>query len=216
MKKICFTGRRPKNLLPMPKDRYDRSKYTQFVEMLSTYLISEITEDTTFISGGAQGFDQLAFWAVDLVKSKIDPKFTVKNVVYVPHKRQAELWSSDDNLFSKTDYAKMLRRADSVKYIYGELYTGYEINRALIERNHIMVDNSDLVIALYPDDKWKTSSGGTPECMRYAYNNNKPINQIIYTLNNNNELIPTDILRIKPDGTSEQLRACLTAPQLDD
>lgn len=216
MKRICFTGKRPKDLFPTQKDRYDRSKYTKFIEMLSTYLISEITEDTAFISGGAQGFDQLAFWAVDLIKSRIDSKFSIKNIVYVPHKRQAERWASDNSLFSKTDYDNMLRQADSVKYIYGDLYTGLEISRALTERNHAMVNNSDLVIALYPDDGWKTSSGGTAECMRYAYNNNKPINQITYVINDAGELIPTDLLRIKPNDTTETLRACITTPQMND
>lgn len=48
-----------------------------------------------------------------------------------------------------------------------------------ITANEAMVDDADIVIALYPFDMdWKTMSGGTANCMRYAHRNHKPIQQI--------------------------------------
>lgn len=47
--------------------------------------------------------------------------------------------------------------------------------------NDLLKDNTidDIVIALYPFDMdWKTMSGGTANCMRYAHRNHKPIQQI--------------------------------------
>lgn len=75
-KTLCFTGRRPKNLCG-----YNNNKYNDLVDK-----VTEICETfhqngyRNFISGGAQGFDQLAFWAVLRLK-KIHPD--VKNIVYV-------------------------------------------------------------------------------------------------------------------------------------
>ena len=211
MKKICFTGRRPKDLAGYK----DASKYSKFIDMMATYLASEVTDDTTFISGGAQGFDQLAFWAVDIAKSRVNGNFMVKNVVYVPHKRQPDGWASDDGLFGKTNYQNMLNSADSVQYLKGDLYDKSEIVRALYERNHVMVDNSDIVIALYPDNQWKDLKGGTAECMRYAHSHGKPIKQITYTINDDGELIPTGLLQINPGKEPVTLRASLEMPELN-
>ena len=55
-----------------------------------------------------------------------------------------------------------------------------------------MVDSSNLVIALYPDDSWTTAKGGTAECMRYAKSKNKTIIQLKYKINNNQLTISED------------------------
>lgn len=49
--------------------------------------------------------------------------------------------------------------------------------RALFERNHAMVNDSGILLGLYPDDSWRTSKGGTAECLRYAVSckKNRPI-----------------------------------------
>lgn len=201
MKRIAFTGPRPKKLCG-----YDIQKYGKFVASFSDYLKSYMTEDTEFISGGAQGFDQLAFWAVDGAKNDISSNISIKNTVYVPHKRQPEVWKKD-GLFGQTQYAGMINAADSVRYIEGELYNKSEIVASLMARNHAMVDKADIVIALYPDDKWKTEMGsGTAECMRYAHNKGKTIHQVTFEIDNDGNLIPTNLYKIEPKKDAEPIR----------
>lgn len=194
MNTICFTGRRPNVLAGYD----DIDKYAKFIDYLADLLESYVTDDTTFITGGAQGFDQLAFWAADIVKARVN-KFSVRNVVYVPHKRQPVIWRSEDGLFGKANYRKMIAKADFVKYLRGDIYDKHEICEALIARNHAMVSDSNYIIALYPDDSWRSASGGTSECMRYAHNRGKLIKQITYTINNDGELIATGVVPVQPN-----------------
>ena len=126
-------------------------------------------------------------------------KLSVRNVVYVPHKRQPVIWRSEDGLFGKANYRKMIAKADFVKYLRGDIYDKHEICAALIARNHAMVGDSDYVIALYPDDSWRSASGGTSECMRYAHNRGKLIKQITYTINDDGELIATGVVPVQPN-----------------
>lgn len=175
---ICFTGHRAKGLCG-----YDINSYQGFVMALANKLRSFYNgSQLTFISGGAQGFDQLAFWAVDLVKKTLpeNEKNNIKNIVYVPFKGQESRWL-DKGLFSKTDYKNMLNAADEVKYLQDRIPDSTRLVGALMDRNHKMVDASDKVIALYEDDNWDTASGGTSECMRYANAHGKSIMQIKYT-----------------------------------
>ena len=86
MDTICFTGRRPQDLCG-----YDyKSKYEGLQKWLTGYLEEFYKKGVrNFISGGAQGFDQLAFWVVeDLKKNHPD----VKNIVYVPFQGQESRW----------------------------------------------------------------------------------------------------------------------------
>ena len=61
---MCFTGRRPKDLFG-----YNHDAYIPMVEAIKRDLRGFVSNGyTEFISGGAQGFDQLAFWAVNALK----------------------------------------------------------------------------------------------------------------------------------------------------
>lgn len=183
---IAFTGRRPKDLCGYKLANYQYFT-SELVKLLLT-LCKTPNEIYTFISGGAQGFDQLSFWAVDILK-KQHPELTIHNNVYVPHKGQANVWLPN-GLFGQNEYQSMLTTADNVTYLQDVLSSKYQIIKALTDRNHAMVNNADLIVALYPDDSWETSKGGTAECMRYAKSKNKTILQIIYSIDNN-------ILKIK-------------------
>lgn len=151
---ICFTGKRPKDLV-----RYEREGYQLLFDKLYEFLyrLVEIYKefDITFLSGGAQGFDQLAFWAVEKVKKS----FPVKNVVVIPFVGQEAYWKLE-GAFGIQDYNLMLEKADEVITLsdnsddYGNKY---------IERNHYMVDHSVAVIGLFNE-----CTGGTGECIHYA------------------------------------------------
>ena len=65
-KTLCFTGRRPKDLFG-----YDKDKYYPIVDKLELILEDFYLQGfKKYISGGAQGFDQLSFWAVNRLKKK--------------------------------------------------------------------------------------------------------------------------------------------------
>lgn len=183
-KTVCFTGRRPKYLCG-----YNGSSYIMFQKYLTSYLeeMYLVSDVKTFISGGAQGFDQIAFWAVDSLKERYSD---IKNIVYVPFRTQSSAWK-DYGLFSKSEYNKMLDRADDVINVSGVISPSdyRQAAKLLMKRNDAMIDNSDIVIALYADDDWQTASGGTAEAMRYAIKNSKEMIQLKYRIENDNLVV---------------------------
>lgn len=185
MNTFCFTGSRPKKLCGYNQDSYN-GFVRDFVRYLYQFIDPSGQTKTQFISGGAQGFDQLAFWTVNLFRECLPKEAwqSIINTVYVPFKGQQSVWK-ETGLFSRQEYESMLSCADHVAWLNGALTDKKEVAAALMERNHKMVDASDKVIALYPDDSWDTASGGTAECMRYAASQGKPIIQIRYTIQNN-------------------------------
>lgn len=173
-KSVCFTGPRPKKL-----NGYQREAYNDFVKQLSSFLEQYAASGvSTFISGGAQGFDQLSFWAVHRLKKKYPD---IRNVVYVPFPGQESVWL-DTGCFSKSDYTKMLSVADKVRYVAERKPdTKGEIVTALFMRNQAMVDDTDRVIALSNDFYWEAAkSGGTIHCMKYAKNVGRTIDQLVF------------------------------------
>ena len=170
MKTLCFTGHRPKALFG-----YDQTLYTGLMLQL-TDCVKQLYENAgyrKFISGGAQGFDQLAFWAVDNLK-KIHPD--IINVVYVPFAGQEQKWLQE-GLFSQTQYRQMLSVADEVRIISDN----NDIS-ALFKRNDAMIEDSDGILCLYEDDSWKdpNTKDGTAEAMRFANNHMMDIWQIVF------------------------------------
>lgn len=69
-KTVCFTGHRPKDIIKTnPYDETSRNQYQKLVDYTVTRINALIDQGyINFISGGAQGFDQLAFWAVNKAK----------------------------------------------------------------------------------------------------------------------------------------------------
>lgn len=189
MKTLCFTGKRPKELLG-----YSYSQnYAEFIQWLSQYLETLYYDGiTNFISGGAQGFDQLAFSAVALLKAKYPD---IRNIVYVPFSGQHLKWSTNPNTpFSQSAYNQMLSQADEVKYLYEVNPSDFgKVRTALMNRNHDMVDASDIVVALYPNDDYQSGTGGTAECMRYATKQHKTMYQIKYIIQDN-RIVPTNTI----------------------
>lgn len=175
----CFTGHRPNKL-----HGYDRNAYRPLVSQL-TGRCEEILRKYNldgFISGGAQGFDQLAFWSV---KHVIDQSNLIENLVYIPFVGQSDIWSPT-GAFSQQDYDQMLLASTGVKIIAPEKPADKRgIVQALHARNHAMVDDSDLVIALWAEPTgagkgFMHSSGGTAECIRYAVSQYKQVIILYY------------------------------------
>ncbi|WP_240636512.1 SLOG family protein [Paenibacillus silvae] len=86
-KTVSFTGHRPNKLGNCYSLTDERSKYIK--NKLNPVLVDLIKNDgiERFISGGAIGFDQIAFWTVQGLKKTNYP--SIKNIVAVPFKNQA-------------------------------------------------------------------------------------------------------------------------------
>lgn len=201
-KVLCFTGRRPKDMgftevaVSSAGREYlvnaqNEKSYGPFLDRLTE--IVEIFYKKgydTFVTGGAQGFDQVAFRAVARVKEKYSD---IKNIFYAPFRGQERQWASF-GYFGQDEYRKLLQQADEVRYVVDDELVEYkDIVKALYARNHAMVDISDKCLAMYPDSDWMTHKGGTCECMRYAFSKKVPLIQINYHMDN-------DVLQL--DGLS--------------
>lgn len=164
---VSFTGHRPSKMCG-----YDAAAYMDFVQRLARFLAELCPgEPLKVITGGAQGVDQLAFWAADLAKNL---RGGITNAVYVPFRGQQSIWK-ETGLFSRQQYETMLQAADEMYYLAEKPETKSGVVKALHARNHRMVEASDQVVAVYLGQDWHTESGGTAECMRYAESKGKPL-----------------------------------------
>lgn len=170
----CFTGHRPEKL-----GGYDMHDPTNIRARNEIYRLIvwlyENKEVYRFISGGALGWDQLSFWAVEKAR-RTYPQ--IENIVAVPFKDQPNVWKSRS---AKKLYSNMIDMASEVIYVDEELHFGvkntkvgkYHIKK-MNKRNTYMVHNSEYVIAGYDG-----SSGGTHNCINEA----RMRNRIIYRIN---------------------------------
>lgn len=163
MRTITFTGHRPDKLYGY---NLKNEKYLKLNKLLEEILEKKITEEgyNTFISGGALGFDTVAFLSIKNLKKKYP---YIKNILAIPFENQDIKWSlKDRNL-----YNWMKSIADDIVYV--DTIEGYDRTNVeagkfhrdkLMIRNEYMVDNADLLIALWNNDK----KSGTANCINYA------------------------------------------------
>ena len=142
-KTVCFTGHR--ELLDCDVDALRNL-------VRKTILIYIKREYTSFICGGAVGFDSLAAECVCELKRE-HPE--IKLILALPCRDQTAKWSSIEDL---AFYKKMLGMADEVVYT-GVFYT----KGCMHERNRYMVDHSSVCIAYKTSEK-----GGTAYTVKYA------------------------------------------------
>lgn len=159
---VCFTGHRPNGLYGY----VGRDAYTPLCMCLRDIISSFAENGTcTFVSGGAQGADQLAFWSVEHVKRE---RGGISNVVFCPFDGQDSKWHQGGP-FGKDEYRMMLDAADHVTYV-----SHLPSREAYIRRDKAMVDASGAVVAL-TFDGWETDDSGTAATMRYASKSGVPI-----------------------------------------
>lgn len=161
---VAFTGKRPKDLYGYR----DKASYDTMRKNLKSVLRKLISQGAErFNSGGAQGFDQVAFWVVDELKKEYP---YIKNYLYIPCKEYASQWA-EQGLFSKSDFEKMLQAADHVIYI-SETYT----KSCLFMRNLAMLDDGDVLVALSNQTEL---TGGTGHAVTNAINRGMPVIQLL-------------------------------------
>lgn len=170
---ITFTGHRPQKLGGYDFNSIQNRKIRNVLgNMLYKDLIC--LDDIHFITGGAIGFDQMAFHVCDILSSMLKNK-KIKLELAIPFELQYKLWRDDD----KKRHFDNIRRADVVTYVdtldsydNDAIDVGVGIYHPLKMqfRNMYMVDKADKVYAC-----WDLSAGGTRNCVNYAKSNNKEI-----------------------------------------
>lgn len=161
-KVLCFTGHRPGSL-PCKYSR-DHACYKSIKERLLKVLIRAIEHGFThFLTGMALGFDQ---WALECLLELRAKDYTFTVVAAVPCAGQESKWPKE----SQDHYKALLKACDKVVYV---TKTPYD-DGCMELRNRFMVDNSEVVVALYNDSQ----GGGTANCVKYAKEKKRHIYRI--------------------------------------
>lgn len=157
-KTCCFTGHRPKSL-PFGYDE-GAEDCKRLKALLTESIKKQITENgvTHFISGMAMGVDIYAAEAVLELKKKY-PHITLECAI--PCETQANRWSEG----WRNRYFDIIYRSDDAQ----TLQTHYTSD-CMMKRNKYMVDNSDVVIAV-----WNGKKSGTGNTVDYALKNGKKV-----------------------------------------
>jgi len=169
---VSFTGHRPNELfgtydLNNPKAKMLATKMLQVIEELI-----ETEGASHFISGGALGTDQIAFICVNKLKQKYPH---IKNILAIPFRNQDSNWKGEQD---KKRYEKIKSLADDVVFVdeidyYNKdksVEVGAFSNKKMQLRNMYMVDQSQIVVAVYNGQK-----SGTQNCVNYAERKKKKI-----------------------------------------
>lgn len=170
-----FTGHRPDKLGGCYSLKHSES--IRIMEKLTPILQQLIHEEGVkrFVTGGAIGFDQIAFWTIQKLKQS---NTEIKNIVAVPFRNQSCKWSDRETLLW---YNKMLQVADEVVYVdeiadYGmdNIPIGEYHVAKMQKRNEYMVNQSRIMIAC-----WDGTKGGTANCVKYINKKGKTLYRMI-------------------------------------
>ncbi len=151
--KIAFTGHRP--------NKESMNQEWDGVGKCSDYIRYEVNKellnhtDITIISGMALG--------VDMIAAELAIKHGFPLIAAIPFIGQERMWVKS----SKDRYSGILGYKNCTQHIVCE--GGYSAYKMQV-RNEWMVDNCDLLIAVYDG-----TTGGTANCVNYAKKVNKQI-----------------------------------------
>lgn len=174
--KLAGTGHRPNKL-----GGYEVEASMKVAQLAN--MVLEYYSPTLVISGMAQGWDQA------LAQAAYDRKIPFH--AYIPFEGQEYVWPS----VSRYYYRALLAKAALVKVCSPGDYSP----RAMQVRNQAMVNDCDLLIAL-----WNNTPGGTANCLQYAAAVNTPY---INVWSNFEELLAGKEV-LFPEHTSEDMDDC--------
>lgn len=173
----CFVGTPPQYYFSDPFDinlhKNDYERMTDEIYKTIKPIFHKIHNAgyvARFITGGRQGFEQLAFQAVERLKEQYNG---IENVVYIPFANQDNRWP-ETGLFSQSEYQDMLEKADAVyncnPQIDVETASIWDLSKAYRICKHMMIDASSNIIGQYTTNAWRKPylKGGTEESLRYA------------------------------------------------
>lgn len=139
----CFTGHR----------RLPIKKIQRILMNLDREIEKCIAEGvTTFLCGGALGFDQIA---ASLIIAKKEMGRKIRLVFVLPCKNQDKLWNTKE----KTFYKSLLKEVDDIIYVS----ENYDIS-CMSKRNYYMVEHSAYCICALLRGKSETG-----QTVRYAH-----------------------------------------------
>ena len=172
-KTMTFTGPRPVRLYGYNDD----AKYAGLCEKIAEQITSYANEGfDTFITGGAQGADQLIAQAVESVKLS---RPNIKSIIYVPMENQSAPWSTYGR-FGKTEYNAILAMADEVRILSPAPKDKHQAIKLLHARNEKMLEDADELTVILPPNISKEQiafmhKGGTVSCYRTALAAKMPV-----------------------------------------
>lgn len=155
---VFFTGRRPKYIGTYNlNDKVWRDIFKATVKEVEKLIIEG---ESTFYTGGALGFDVVAFYAVEKLKKKYDG---LNNILCIPTINHYSRWNDIDI----NRFFKMKKSADKIVNVYEiKEYYSYSYGGKLNRRNDYMADNSNICISLWEGNKL----GGTYNAIKYIKN----------------------------------------------
>lgn len=145
--KLAITGHRPDKL-----GGYGPSPKQASIRMLMETTFMEMNPEAV-ICGMALGADQ---WAAEVCNDLHIPW-----IAAIPFKGQESKWPAE----SQARYHALLTAARDIHFVCEPGYAIWKLHK----RNEWMVDNADVVLAI-----WDGSEGGTAGCVKYATKQNKP------------------------------------------
>lgn len=154
---IAGTGHRPDKL-----GGYNNEAFLRLVKVCEEYLKEEKPE--LVISGVALGFDMALFQAA--------VNLDIPVLAAVPFEGQESRWSDK----VKKYYFNLLSKAKEVVYVCDAGYAAWKMQK----RNEYMVNACDKIVAC-----WDGSQGGTGNCVKYASDEGKVIDNIYNSFINN-------------------------------
>jgi uncharacterized phage-like protein YoqJ len=172
---VCFTGHRPDKLGGYDwNSQKNKNIMYKLLDTIESILV-QIDEGTevNFIGGGALGIDQMSIHIINQAIKNYYPLWITTEIA-VPFKNQAIKWFNQEDV---QRYNDQLEKADKVTYV--DRLDAYKIKgykediyypAKMQKRNEYMVDNSDIVVAV-----WDGTKGGTGNCVRYAEKQGKKI-----------------------------------------
>ena len=116
---------------------------------------------TRFLTGGALGVDM---WAAEIVIELMGLHKDMEFYCVIPYEEQAARWSPPQ----RERYYTILSRSTR-NILIGAQYTGYCYSK----RNRYLVDNSDILMAVY--DAAETKKSGTRSTVEYAHKKERGI-----------------------------------------
>jgi uncharacterized phage-like protein YoqJ len=145
----CFTGHRK-----IPEDAAERLIGRVTAQINELY----VGGITTFLAGGAVGFDTLA--AQEVIRCR-DAGMGIRLTLVIPCRDQASRWKQEDIVI----YERVKELADDTVCLSEHYYRG-----CMQRRNRYLVDNSDICVCYLTK-----ASGGTAYTVKYAESKGKTV-----------------------------------------
>lgn len=169
--KVAFTGHRPNGLYGYDMNAYKYIELELKIEQTIRWVIQKYGSND-FYTGGALGFDTLV--AKILINFRKNEYPNIQDYVCVPFREQYKA-------LNKEQIKEWLYIVNNCYKSFAiDTIEGYTCDKAEIGkyhpykmelRNQYMVDNCDILIACWNEEK----HGGTYNCVRYALENNKKV-----------------------------------------